>query len=228
MSMGTVLPFRNATASKTSVLVVDDDPQVIRVMMRILDRPLYQVRTAMNKQEALLIADAASPDFVLLDLHLSYPACGDGLECLKELRATGYLNPIFMVSADPSIDQAHEAARLGANGYLIKCDPERFLERLNTLLLQSMEESAPSPLPPSAAAYFETRGLSRTDIALLSELTRASGHEGEAAASLRREEDDVRLQLESICRRLGARTQTDLGRIIGVLSCFAPIHERFC
>jgi DNA-binding NarL/FixJ family response regulator len=83
-------------------------------------------------------------------------------------------------------------------------------------------------LPPSAAAYFETRGLSRTDIALLTELTRSYGLENEIARSLDRADSEVQKQFQSIRERLGARNQVDLGRILGVLSCFAPINEIIC
>jgi DNA-binding NarL/FixJ family response regulator len=224
----TVFPGRKAVTSKTSVLVVDDDPQVLRVLVRILDPTLYCVRTAMTQAEALFMAELASPSFILLDLHLSYPPCADGLECLKALRRAGNTQPIFIVSADYSIDQAHEAVRVGANGYLIKCDPNRFLERLNKLLWQSMESPYADSLPPSAAAYFETRGLSPKDIALLAELTRTFDRETEIARSLNRADIEIEKQFQSIRERLGAKNQVDLGRILGVLSCFAPINERIC
>lgn len=230
-TMGVIMPFPGRQASppiKTPVLVVDDDPQVLRVLLRILDPSLYQVRTAMTQDEALFIADITSPGFILLDLHLSHPPSADGLECLEALRAAGHTQPIFILSADTSIDQAHEAARMGANGYLVKCDPEKFLGRLNKLLRQSVEAPFTQALPPSATAYFETRGLSRTDIALLTELTRTFGREQEIAKNLNRADIDVEKQFQTIRDRLGARNQVDLGRIIGVLSCFAPISERIC
>ncbi len=228
--MGVVMPFPGCgtTPSKTSVLVVDDDPQVIRVMLRILDDSLYRVRTAMTREEALFVAELEAPGFILLDLHLSSPPCADGLQCLQDLRAAGHHQPIFIISADPSLDQAHEAARMGANGYLVKCDPVKFLDRLDKLIRQSMEYTASYTLPPSATAYFETRGLSPRDIALLTELTRSFGREREIAKSLKRPEIEIREQFKSIRARLGARNQVDLGRIIGVLSCFAPIAERLC
>jgi DNA-binding response OmpR family regulator len=226
--MGVVMPFprRKIPQSKTSVLVIDDDPQVLRVLLRILDPSLYSVRTAMTRDEALFIADIAQPDFILLDLHLSSPPRADGLACLKALREAGRKQPIFILSADASIEQAHEAARMGANGYLVKCDPEKFLDRLNKLLRQSVEESVARTLPPSAEAYFETRGLDEKDIALLSELTRSAGRVTEIAKTLNRADVEVQRQFQTIRERLGARNQVDLGRILGVLSCFAPIHER--
>lgn len=228
-TMGVVMPFPGCekNPSKTTVLVVDDDPQVLRVLLRILDPALYQVRTAMTGEEALFIADLVSPGFILLDLHLSSPPSADGLQCLRSLRQSGYTQPIFIVSADASIDQVHEAARMGANGYLVKCDPDKFLERLNKLLRQSVEEPLMNALPPSATAYFETRGLSQTDIALLTELTRSFGRERDIARTLNRADTEVQKQFQTIRDRLGARNQVDLGRIIGVLSCFAPIGERF-
>jgi len=226
--MGVVMPFpiREIPTTKTSVLVIDDDPQVLRVLLRILSPSLYRVRTAMSRDEALLIASIAQPEFILLDLHLSTPPAADGLLCLKALREAGHTQPIFILSADASIEQAHEAARMGANGYLVKCDPEKFLERLNKLLRRSVEDSVTHVLPPAAAAYFETRGLNEKEIALLTELTRASDPEPETARPTNRIDVEAEKQFQSIRERLGAKNQVDLGRIIGVLSCFAPIYER--
>ena len=222
------LPGGTVAVSRTSVLAIDDDPQVLRVLLRILDPAFYDVETATNQAEALRVVQASSPAFILLDLHLSYPPRADGLECLKALRQAGYSHPIFILSADPSIDQVYEAARIGANGYLVKCDPERFLERLNKLLVQSVESYPSCSLSPSAAAYFETRGLTHRDIALLRELTRSFGHEKEIARALNRSDIEVQKQFQAIRARLGARNQVDLGRILGVLSCFAPIDDRIC
>ena len=78
--MGVVTPLPGCTAarSKTVVLAVDDDPQVLRVLLRILDPTLYQVETAMTEAEAVRLAEETSPVFVLLDLHLSHPPRADG------------------------------------------------------------------------------------------------------------------------------------------------------
>ena len=150
----TILPVCEVKRTKTAVLVVDDDPQVLRVLLRILDPDLYQVETAMTPSDAVRLAVETTPAFVLLDLHLSKPPQADGLHCLRALRRAGYTQPVFILSADPSFERAHEAARTGANGYLVKCDPNRFLERLTKLIKNSMRaSSASNALPPSATAY---------------------------------------------------------------------------
>ncbi len=205
---------------KETVLVVDDDPQVIRVLLRILEER-YRVVTAMTI-EAALEKMKCSPTFILVDVHLSYPPVGDGLECLTALRKADYAEPIIMLSADPSFQVVHEAARRGANGFLAKSDPNRFLARLTRLLEQSAQIPAASLTPP-ATAYLETRGFNRYDIALLTVLNRGFDREADIARILDREEATVKEQFQNIRHRLGAKTQGDLARILGVLSCFTPV-----
>ena len=205
------------------VLVVDDDPQVIRVLLRIMSA-CYQVETAMTIAEALENARGRPPAFILLDVHLSYPPVADGLSCLTALRKAGYDGPIFMLSADTAFELVHKAARLGANGFLAKCDPERFLERLTKLLKQSLEaECRPTSLTPPATAYLETRGFNQNDLELLGVLSRGFEQESDIARVLDREEQVIIEQLQTIRSRLGARSQGDLARILGVLSCFTPL-----
>ncbi|MDD5308232.1 MAG: hypothetical protein PHU25_12995 [Deltaproteobacteria bacterium] len=78
----------------------------------------------------------------------------------------------------------------------------------------------PEPLNPAVRTYLVSKGLDYDDLALLDALFAGVGSEKDIAAALDLSPPMVRKRFERIRRRLGARDQVDLGRILGVLSCF--------
>jgi DNA-binding NarL/FixJ family response regulator len=128
---------------------------------------------------------------------------------------------------DDSFAMAHEAAMAGAHGYLVKQRSLTLPELLRRVL--EAHASRPSPersLPPAAEAYLRSRGLDDDDIALVRQLCTDPDREKIMAERLGRSHSWVRKRLELIRKGLGAPTQLDLGRILGVLSCFARIPDR--
>jgi DNA-binding CsgD family transcriptional regulator len=83
----------------------------------------------------------------------------------------------------------------------------------------------PEVLPPAAEAYLRTRGLSDADLALLRAWCVDCESEKCIAARLDRNYQTVRTQFKRIRDLLGAKTQGDLARILGVLSCFAQRYQ---
>jgi CheY-like chemotaxis protein len=69
-------------APKT-ILVVDDDPGIVKLVETMLQRDGYEVLVAFNGREALRIHAASQPDLILLDLAMPIM---NGLEVLRELR----------------------------------------------------------------------------------------------------------------------------------------------
>jgi len=68
---------------KASVLVVDDDTRVLRMMRRILDLEGYQTLTASDGEAALNVFDEHSPDLILLDILM--PGI-DGYDVCRRVR----------------------------------------------------------------------------------------------------------------------------------------------
>lgn len=137
-----------ATSRSIKVLVVDDDPVLLRMVQTFLsssDDP-YEVLLANSGEEALELARAEIPDLVLLDLMM--PGM-DGIEVcvkLRESRST-YLIPVIMLTASALHDHRLEALRTGVDDYLSKpFDPEELEVRIQSLIRRIRLSRASNPL----------------------------------------------------------------------------------
>ncbi len=100
----------------TKVLVVDDEPQIVRALRINLSARGYEVSTAASGQEALSVAAAARPDVVVLDLGL--PDI-DGATVIEGLR--GWTNvPIIVLSARTDSGDKVSVLDAGADDYVTK------------------------------------------------------------------------------------------------------------
>ncbi|THF67145.1 response regulator transcription factor [Pseudothauera nasutitermitis] len=115
-------------ASHPHLLVVDDDPVFNRVLSRALAQRGFTVFSAHNQEQALLLADAQEPEFVVLDLNL------DGESGLKLIAPLLGINPnarILVLTGYASIATAVNAVKLGAVQYLAKpADVETLIKAL--------------------------------------------------------------------------------------------------
>src|SRR5438105_5018938 len=104
--------------SKTGarVLVVDDEPEIVRALERSLRAHEYEVFTASNGEEALSAVRAWRPDVMLLDLGL--PGMS-GLEVCRQVRAQSNL-PIIVLSIKGAEHDKVQALDLGADDYVPK------------------------------------------------------------------------------------------------------------
>jgi two-component system KDP operon response regulator KdpE len=104
----------NPEEKKQRVLVVDDQPKVLRFIEIDLKLRGFEVITTTSGSEALELVRSAKPDIMLLDIIM--PGM-DGFEVLKKLRNFTQL-PVIAFSASPG--NYHEAMRLGANDFMSK------------------------------------------------------------------------------------------------------------
>jgi two-component system KDP operon response regulator KdpE len=100
----------------TRVLVVDDEPQIVRALVINLRARGYEVDAAHDGASALELAAARHPDVVLLDLGLPDM---DGTQVIRGLR--GWTNiPVIVLSARHASDEKVEALDAGADDYVTK------------------------------------------------------------------------------------------------------------
>ena len=119
----------NTDGKKRCVLVVDDQPKVLRFVEIDLKIRGFEVITTTSGSEALNLVRSAKPDIVLLDIIM--PGM-DGLEVLEKLRDFTQL-PVIAFSASPG--NYHEAMRLGANDFVTKpFQPDEMASRIKSLL----------------------------------------------------------------------------------------------
>ncbi|WP_374329755.1 response regulator [Aestuariivirga sp.] len=98
------------------ILVVDDEPQIIRFLKPALGAAGYDVVTAANAAEAIRLSATQSPDAVLLDLGLPDK---DGKDVIREVRAFSQV-PIIVLSARDRETEKISALDLGADDYVNK------------------------------------------------------------------------------------------------------------
>ncbi|WP_336979923.1 response regulator transcription factor [Altererythrobacter fulvus] len=112
------------------ILVVDDEPQIRRLLATGLTRAGYRLVEAGNAKEAVSALQIDKPDLVLLDLGLPDR---DGLELVPVIKGAGIA--VVVVSARDATDQKVTALDLGADDYVTKpFDTEEVLARVRTAL----------------------------------------------------------------------------------------------
>jgi len=98
------------------LLVVDDDPDVRRVLVRMLEGEGYQIAQAENGTEVRAALVNGAPELVLLDLMLGGE---DGFDVLADIRRTSDL-PVIILSAKMNESDRVLGLRLGADDYVVK------------------------------------------------------------------------------------------------------------
>jgi DNA-binding NtrC family response regulator len=143
------------------ILVVDDEPEIRRLIREILEDEHYRVVTAENAAAARAAYARERPDLVLLDIWMPD---ADGITLLKEWAAAGQRpeTPVVMISGHGTVETAVEATRLGAYDFIEKplsmgkllATVERALEAARRRRAQAPRGGAPgSETPPDAAPY---------------------------------------------------------------------------
>ena len=123
------------------ILVVDDEPQILRSLRTTLASHGYEVQTAATGEEALAAVDGRLPDLVVLDLVL--PGLS-GLEVCRRLRARSSL-PILVLSARGDERDKVAALDLGADDYLTKpFGVNELLARIRAALRRAVGARGPS------------------------------------------------------------------------------------
>lgn len=102
-----------------TILVVDDNPSNLKLFTLLLALPGYQVSTARDAGEALLILANLQPDLILMDLQL--PDI-DGLTLTRQLKQDARFRqtPIVAVTASAMVGDEEKARAAGVDGYVTK------------------------------------------------------------------------------------------------------------
>ncbi|MDO0910538.1 response regulator transcription factor [Streptomyces sp. DT2A-34] len=150
----------------TRVLVVEDDPQLVRALVINLQARRYGVDPAPDGATALRLAAARQPDVVLLDLGLPDM---DGVNVIKALR--GWTRaPILVLSARRASDEKVAALDAGADDYITK---PFSMDELLARLRAAVRRTEDLPLAPKTTLV-ETGDFT---IDLLAKKARRAGHD---------------------------------------------------
>ena len=133
-----------------TVLIVDDDQKLLKMLQRTLTYEGLQVVTAENGQEALAQVDTHQPEIIILDWMMPKM---DGLEVMQQLRAENNQAFILMLTARDALENRVEGLESGADDYLVKpFAPAELVARIHAL--QRRIEKQPSKQPVAYAGLF--------------------------------------------------------------------------
>jgi two-component system KDP operon response regulator KdpE len=130
-------------ASKPKILIVDDEPQILRFLRASLPAHGYECVEAATGAEAMRAFAKERPDAVILDLGLPDQ---DGFAVITAIRA-GALTPIIILSARGDVEGKVKALELGADDYVTKpFDMAELLARLKAALRHGLQAIGEAPV----------------------------------------------------------------------------------
>ncbi len=210
--------------SRGTVLIVDDELYIRRLLTATLARAGYQIVEAANAAEALSVAERTRPELVLLDLGLPDR---DGLELVQPLMRDGS-TAVLVVSAREATDDKVAALDLGADDYVTKpFDTEELLARVRAARRHKLGERGAASVVTAGELQIDllarqvTRGaeevhLTRKEYEVLATLAAAPDrvvtHQTILAAAWPREYDRRIEYLRIVVRNLRGKIEPDPAR----------------
>lgn len=118
-----------------SILVVEDDKNLQKLMMAVLKQHGYNVLGAKDGAEALEILDTSYIDLIICDIMMPNM---DGYTLTDTLRKSNYNLPILMVTAKETLEDKRKGFLVGTDDYMVKpIDMDEMLLRVSALLRRS-------------------------------------------------------------------------------------------
>jgi len=153
-----------------TVLIVDDDLKLLKMLQRTLVFEDLDVLTASNGLEALAVTRARRPDLLILDWMMPKM---DGLAVMRQLRGEGNRTLVLMLTARDAIENRVEGLESGADDYLVKpFAPAELVARVHALLRRVESSSENQPVTYAGLSLDPaTREATRDGISLALTLT---------------------------------------------------------
>jgi len=132
-----MMTTKTAKQNQGNVLLVDDDPLIIRMYQKKLEQDGYTVDIATNGEEALIQVMKQKPDVILLDVMMPKMNGVQTLKKLKEQGETAAIPVIILTNLGDKEEDVENAKDLGALDYLVKSEIE--LKELSLRVKQAVE-----------------------------------------------------------------------------------------
>jgi pilus assembly protein CpaE len=155
----------------TKILVVDDDPNVQRLLRVTLKQEGFEVIVAGDGAEGLRLWEADKPALILLDVTLAKVDGYQVATSIREAETAGSHTPIIMLTAEREVEQKVRGLRAGADDYLVKpFHQAELLARMKSLLARFGSRDGVSGLRPPLgkllAFYGAKGGVGTTTLAI--------------------------------------------------------------
>lgn len=126
------LPLQNPSKIKSSILIIDDDKNILKILSKLLEKTGYAVTTAETGQEALNKVKNQNYNVALIDVKLQDI---NGLNLLNQIHKIAPTTVKIVLTGHPSDEDKAIALKRGANEYLTKpVKPEKLIEVIQTNL----------------------------------------------------------------------------------------------
>jgi two-component system response regulator HydG len=143
------MDFKKIAQNRTKLLVVDDSLRTLEIIQRNLEAAGYEVFTASSVEQAIAFLEKSSVDLVITDIKMPQVS---GLELLKYVKENVKSTEIMIITGYPSIKDAVNAVKDGAEDYLAKpFTDEELLSAVSKMLEKQANRRAieAKPLPGS-------------------------------------------------------------------------------
>lgn len=113
------------------LLIVDDNEDILKMLVRKLRKTGWDVQTANNGQAGMQKALELNPDLILMDMQMPVM---DGHEAVRSLRAKGYTGKIAALTAAVMGEENENALQDGCNYFIPKPIDKNFISKLTEIL----------------------------------------------------------------------------------------------
>ena len=207
--IGSIAAVMSAISSN-EIFIVDDDAAVCGLLSVAFTVEGYQVTAFSDGMSFISSARARLPACVLLDVYMPVKT---GLDILKELDATIYPAPIFIMSGGGDIPTAVEAVKNGAYDFLEKrLGTDAIVARVcETISRWTQRQRTLDGAAPTSQSFPGCDRLTPREYEVLSQITAAASSK-EAARNLGISQRTVEIHRLHIMQKLGAKNAVDLVR----------------
>ena len=202
-------------SNKSSVMLVDDHPLLLKGLKQLLEfeSDIEVIAEANNGPDAIRLAEDLDPDLIVLDLNMHGM---DGLETLKEMRKVGVTSRIVMLTVSDADEDVVEAISSGADGYLLKdMDPEKLLEQIRRALDGKMvlseaitEILATAIRKPAPRQQADLNNLTNREYEILSLIAKGMSNKV-IARELDISDGTVKVHVKHLLKKLGLRSRVE-------------------
>ncbi len=135
----------HSPVSKRTIMVVDDNPDLVTIIKTILEVKGFGVQTAQNGKEVFNLLGEQKPDLIILDIMMPQM---DGLEVLTRLKGdpdTASI-PVILLTAKVYFEDVQRGYKMGADFYIQKpFTKNQLLDGVNAILSRDQGDSVESP-----------------------------------------------------------------------------------
>jgi two-component system, OmpR family, alkaline phosphatase synthesis response regulator PhoP len=117
---------------KNKILVVDDEPDILEILLYNLDKLGFEIRTASDGKEAVDVAKSFQPQVVIMDIMMPVM---DGIEAVRQIREIPKMKEAFIIFLTARSEEYSEIAAFeaGGNDYIVKpIKPRALMSRIDS------------------------------------------------------------------------------------------------